>query len=99
MSAERAATEGKPWGISRTHPYLVELQRLWVAQRAVGLGYNVLVLSNDAYVRVNPLRFVREPMFSRFGVLTHCENGFAAGCGYGLPNIIPAGPSHNYGWQ
>ncbi len=76
--AERAATEGKPWGITRTHPYLVELQRLWVAQRAVGLGYNVLVLSNDAYVRVNPLRFVREPMFARFGVLTHFENGFAA---------------------
>jgi len=71
-----AGASGREWGLSETHPYLLFLQRWWLAAQATARGYNVLSLDTDMHIAVNPLAMVHSASFTPFSVMLQLDSGW-----------------------
>lgn len=67
---------GRKWGLSETHPYMLFLQRWWLAGQASIRGYNLLSLDTDLHLTVHPLRLLRSPPYAPFQLMLQLDSGW-----------------------
>ena len=69
-----AANSG--WQLFPTHPFLLFVQRWWVAAQALTRGYSVLSLDADLHLSIDPYRLVHMPALRPFDVLFQGDAGW-----------------------
>ena len=67
---------GRAWTLHERHPYMLFLQRWWLAAQATARGYNVLSLDTDMHIASNPLGLVRSPSYAKFQLVFQLDSGW-----------------------